>query len=317
MDHKVISLLQCPDCSRGVLTLSPAQGELVCECCKQRFPFSQGRPVLLRHDNELFRIEDYLRVSSDATVQGNGKWSRIVPSPSVNLSSTRILQRLGSELNGMGRGVVLVVGGGKQRRWLDTVLNVGQSVRVVYTDIDVDADIDLFCDAHALPFRNASFDAVVTTAVLEHVMYPERAAAEIVRVMKVGGWLYSELPFMQQVHEGAYDFTRYTLSGHRRLFNSFDVLDSGMVAGPGTALAWAVENFFLAFASRSATRSLVKVGARVLFGWIKYFDYVLAKRPEAMDGASCTYLLGRKVEGQISDADIVAGYVGAKHVRHT
>jgi hypothetical protein len=26
---------------------------------------------------------------------------------------------------------------------------------------------------------------------------------------------------MQQVHEGAYDFTRYTLSGHRRLFNGF------------------------------------------------------------------------------------------------
>lgn len=316
MDHEVISLLQCPDCSRGVLTLSLAQDELVCECCKHRFPCSQGRPVLLRHDNELFRIEDYLRVSSDATVKGKGKWSRIVPNPSVNLSSSRILQRLGSELNGMGRGVVLVVGGGKQRRWLDKVLNADESVRVVYTDIDVDADIDLFCDAHALPFRNASFDAVITTAVLEHVMSPERAAAEIVRVLKVGGWLYSELPFMQQVHEGAYDFTRYTLSGHRRLFNRFEVIESGMVAGPGTTLVWAVENFFLAFASRSVTRTLVKVGTRVLFGWIKYFDYVLAKRPEAMDGASCTYLLGRKIEGQISDADIVAGYVGAKHVSH-
>lgn len=72
-----------------------------------------------------------------------------------------------------------------------------------------------------------------------------------------------------------------------------------------------------AFASRSVTRTLVKVGTRVLFGWIKYFDYVLAKRPEAMDGASCTYMLGRKIEGQISDSDIVAGYVGAKHVSHT
>jgi len=60
---------------------------------------------------------------------------------------------------------------------------------------------------------------VVTTAMIEHVLYPEEVGAEICRILKVGGLLYSELPFIQPVHEGAYDFTKYTLFGHRHLFN--------------------------------------------------------------------------------------------------
>ena len=35
------------------------------------------------------------------------------------------------------------------------------------------------------------------------------------------GIVYAETPFMQQVHEGAYDFTRYTVLGHRYLFKKF------------------------------------------------------------------------------------------------
>lgn len=176
---------------------------------------------------------------------------------------------------------------------------------------------DMVCDGHDLLFVDAAFDAVVTTAVLEHVLYPERVAAEIMRVLKVGGLLYSELPFMQQVHEGAYDFTRYTLSGHRRLFNGIDEIESGMVAGPGTALVWAVENFALAFVVRPATRKVTKLVIRLFFAWIKYFDRLLVNKPAAMDGASCTYLLGRKMNGRVSDADIIARYVGAKALRHT
>jgi SAM-dependent methyltransferase len=43
--------------------------------------------------------------------------------------------------------------------------------------------------AEALPFRDGSFDAVWTYAVLEHVSRPERALAEMRRVLKPGGAL--------------------------------------------------------------------------------------------------------------------------------
>ncbi len=188
--------------------------------------------------------------------------------------------------------------------------------RVVYPDVDAGANVDLLCDGHDLPFADACFDAVVTTAVLEHMLYPEQVASEIARVLKHGGLLYSELPFMQQVHEGAYDFTRYTLSGHRRLFNRFTEIDAGMVAGPATALVWALENFALAFFTSAMTRKFAKAVVRVLFAWIKHVDRVLVDRPEAMDSASCTYFYGAKGAQPVADLEIVKRYRGAKHVQH-
>ena len=313
----LLPLLQCPQCQDGKFSIEDNLLELLCNACTTRYPINHGRPVLLRPDNAVFCLEDYRRAAPPSLEISAGGIERFIPSPSVNLASERVLARLRQLLIDLPLARVLVVGGGRQRQWLDKRLGVDDKVRLMYSDIDVGADVDVFCDGHDLPFVDGIFDAVVTTAVLEHVLYPERVAAEIYRVVKVGGLLYSELPFMQQVHEGAYDFTRYTLSGHRRLFNGFVEIESGMVAGPGTALVWAIENFALAFVARPAFRKAAKALVRIAFAWIKYADILLANRPEAMDGASCTYLLGRKIEGHIPDADIISRYVGAKHLRHT
>jgi SAM-dependent methyltransferase len=220
---------------------------------------------------------------------------------------------MAGELKARSASLMLVVGGGQQRAWLNSKMAPKGEFTLIYADVDVNADVDIFCDAHEIPFVDECIDAVVTTAVLEHVLYPERVVSEIHRVLKVGGLLYSELPFMQQVHEGAYDFTRYTLSGHRRLFNGFHELDSGMVAGPGTALAWAIEYFLLSFVSGRAARNLVKAASRLGFFWLKYFDLWLQDHTPAMDGASCTYFLGEKIAGKVPDNEIVRRYCGGQN----
>lgn len=315
--YSLLPLLQCPQCHVGKLSVEDDSRVLLCNACATRYPVTHGRPVLLRPDNAVFSLENY-RGAVPPTAEIQGKWwLQFMPTSSVNLSSERVLARMRQLLAEQSSARVLVVGGGRQRQWLDERLGAGDSVRVVYSDIDVGADVNLFCDGHDLPFVDSAFDAVVTTAVLEHVLYPERVAQEIHRVLKIGGLLYSELPFMQQVHEGAYDFTRYTLSGHRRLFNGFAEIDSGMVAGPGTALVWAIENFVLAFLAQPVFRKVAKALVRIAFAWLKHVDRLLVNRPEAMDGASCTYFFGRKIEQHIPDADIIARYVGAKHLKHS
>ena len=317
INNRVRELLRCPQCRGGGIIDNMTNNEMVCTQCGQAFPVSNERPILLRNDNLLFRVDDYLAEHPPVRVGALHKvMDRFVPSLSVNLARERILEMMSDQLIKLNKPIVLVIGSANQKKWLNGRLKYGEC-EIVYSDIDIDADIDLFCDAHDLPFCDDCFDAVVTTAVLEHVMYPERVAAEITRVLKVGGLLYSELPFMQQVHEGAYDFTRYTLGGHRRLFNRFDEIDAGMVAGPGTSLAWSIENFFLAFFVRSKVRVLMKIFVRLVFSWFRYFDYLLIKHPQAMDGASCTYLYGQKIDGQVLDSDIVSRYTGAKHLVHT
>ncbi len=306
------SKLRCVVCSCGLGSLPDA---MRCLSCGSTYPLKDGIPVLLRENHPLFPASAYvcnnLEIGGAAQSSVRG-WSRYVPDVSVNLSSRRSLERLARELKARTASVVLVVGGGRQRPTLDVQLAPHGKPAVVYADVDVSADVDLYCDAHEIPFTDQSIDAVVATAVLEHVIYPERVAAEIHRVLKVGGLLYSELPFMQQVHEGAYDFTRYTLSGHRRLFNGFRELDSGMVAGPGTALAWAIEYFLLSFVSGRAARNALKAATRLGFFWLKYFDRWLQDHPPAMDGASCTYFLGEKLVGNVPDDEIVRRYCGGQ-----
>jgi len=187
----------------------------------------------------------------------------------------------------------------------------------VCCDVDLNASVDLFCDGHELPFDNGVFQGVIATAVLQHVLHPERVAGEMFRVLSSGGVIYSEVAFMQQVCEGAYDYTRYSLSGHRVLLKDFRELSAGIVAGPGTALLWAVENFALSFMRSRWIRSVTKALVRTTLFWVKYFDYFLKNNPGAIDAASCTYFLGIKnAEGGTSDEEIVNNYAGQKYLRH-
>ena len=48
-------------------------------------------------------------------------------------------------------------------------------------------------------------------AVLEHVLSPESVVKEIFRVIKNDGIVYSEIPFMQQIHMGKNDFNKYSI----------------------------------------------------------------------------------------------------------
>src|SRR5262245_55407291 len=43
------------------------------------------------------------------------------------------------------------------------------------------------CDAQALPYRDQSFDVLITTEVVEHLPDPQRAVAEFARVLRPGG----------------------------------------------------------------------------------------------------------------------------------
>jgi SAM-dependent methyltransferase len=317
LSESLLPILRCPNCSDDSASLALKGSSLICDECKSDFPVVLNRPVMLRADNPIFQVGAYKETSEKKIKRLGGRIVNLIPDPSVNLSRDRVLAHL-SELLAKSKSVkVLVIGSGGQRVQIEKMLGLGDNLQLICSDIDIDADVDLFCDGHDLPFVTGSFDAVLTTVVLEHVMYPERVASEIHRTLKEGGFLYSEMPFMQQVHEGAYDFTRYSLSGHRRLFNGFTEIDSGMVAGPATTLVWTIENFILAFFSNRKLRLVVKAFTRLVFSWLKYIDYFLQKRPEAMDGASCTYFLGAKSKLPVSDAAIIAGYVGAKHLSHT
>jgi ubiquinone/menaquinone biosynthesis C-methylase UbiE len=169
---------------------------------------------------------------------------------------------------------------------------------------------ELICDAHDIPFKDEMFDGVIAQAVLEHVVDPIRCVAEIHRVLKTGGLVYAETPFIQQVHMGRYDFTRFTHSGHRRLFRRFTEVASGAICGPGMALAWSYKYFLLSFAESRALRAVLSAFARMSSFFLKYADYYLIHKASSIDGASGVYFIGRKATAILSDRDVIAYYKG-------
>ena len=129
-------------------------------------------------------------------------------------------------------------------------------------------------------------------------------------VLKEGGVVYVETPFMQQVHAGRYDFTRFTHLGHRRLFRRFEEIESGVVGGPAMALSWSIQYFLYSAVSSRQARRVVTVATRLLLFWLKYLDFYLNKKPGALDAASGYYFLGRRSNHTLSDRDLVKLYRG-------
>jgi SAM-dependent methyltransferase len=93
---------------------------------------------------------------------------------------------------------------------------------LVQIDVMPYPNVDVLCDAQALPFVDASFDLVMSFAVLEHVANPFEAAAEIMRVLKPGGIIYVDAPMVVTEHGYPSHFFNMTRSGLRKLFEGMD-----------------------------------------------------------------------------------------------
>lgn len=103
----------------------------------------------------------------------------------------------------------------------------GQSVtadafpRYVGMDIRIAEGVGVVGDAHAVPFRDATFEQILCSEVLEHLREPERAIAEMARVLRPGGSLLLTVPFAYPVHEAPVDYQRFTPYGLETRFRPY------------------------------------------------------------------------------------------------
>jgi SAM-dependent methyltransferase len=72
---------------------------------------------------------------------------------------------------------------------------------------------DIAASIDDLPLEDGSFDAVLSTQVLEHVQAPVDVLREAYRVLRAGGALLVTVPFVWEEHERPFDFQRFSSSG--------------------------------------------------------------------------------------------------------
>lgn len=306
-------LLACPRCGEA-LTGSPAN--LVCgnAACGHKYAAvgDPPKPVLIDADSSIMDVAAILATGGSSPVarsyggQSLNSLVQRLASPR-NTTAERYVGRLAADLVAETEGRrprVLVIGGG----------TVGGGAESLYEDPRLDLlafdvyasdNIQFLADAHQIPLKDESVDGVSIQAVLEHVLDPQTVVAEIHRVLRLGGLVFAGTPFMQHVHEGPYDFTRFTESGHRYLFRHFAVRDSGAGAGLGTQLLWSIVYFARGIHFRAGQ------AARVAFFWLPKLDRRLNHRV-TVDGASGVFFYGHSSKDVVTPAEMVAYYSGAQ-----
>lgn len=318
LPRSIADNLACPACKTA---LGHQQGiELICPnpVCSAAYPIINGCPVLINDANSVFAISDFthgavttmdLRADAekpqDLVSTVKRVLARLEPPISKDVKDFSPDDAIDTATSAFGRSpLTLVIGAG------DAQIKPDSEAELVYSDVALGSLTQLICDAHDIPFPDNYFDAVVANSVLEHVADPYRCADEIHRVLKPKGFVYAITPFMQQVHMGRYDFTRFTHLGHRRLFRRFDEERSGVANAQATALAWSIERYFAGFSDNPLIYSRMRTLARFVGLPFLLFDRMMAGKRGAFDAASAYYFFGRKSERTLSDREIIRAYRG-------
>jgi SAM-dependent methyltransferase len=312
--------LICLSCKSSLETIVIGSDTIKCSNCQLNYPLINNIPVIINETESIFSFSDFTKQRNlffDISKKGKSVSfiSKVIPSIGGNNLGKRNFKFLETFLknnNSENKPKVLVIGGSIVGDGMSDFVN-SKSLDIVEGDVSFGPRTKIIFDAHSIPYKDESFDCIIAQAVLEHVIDPIRCVQEIHRVLKPNGIVYAETPFMQQVHGGPYDFTRYTRSGHRKLFQHFIEIESGATAGSGTALAWSYQYFLLAlFGYTQRLRFLIKFFARITGFWLKYFDYLTQHNIRDDDGASGFYFIGTKSTEQLSDKVLINYYFNSK-----
>lgn len=302
--------LRCVICGNKLVEIN--NEKLFCttnECYRHANPYNyfQNKPVIIDFNKSL------ISENSFSLMQGNSSVKRTRIGLMTNIrnffrkKNPIVIHNVDYLLNEMLKisfPKILIIGGGEIGNGLD-VFYKNLSNNITSFDIYNTPNIDFIADAHQIPITNDCFDLVIIQAVLEHVLDPKVVVNEIWRVLKFDGIVYAETPFMQQVHEGQFDFTRFSESGHRYLFKNFKIIKSGHILGAATSLLWSIDYFFSGlFRSRFIGKCI-----RFFFFWIAYLDRII---PDSfnIDAASGVYFIGRKTSNCLDAKEIIAHYKG-------
>ncbi len=183
--------------------------------------------------------------------------------------------------------LVLSIGGGPGR----------ENPRVINLNMDAFDAVDIVGDGGNIPPQDGSVDAITCNAVLEHVPDPYNVVAEMLRVLKPGGYSQLMIPFVFPFHAYPADYRRYSVSGILELTGAFERIGLCVLTSPTSAMLVLFREYLRLLipggSSRVLKPALNGLSGRVNFPF-KCQDLWLNRKPEAANLAVAFYYLGRK-----------------------
>ena len=295
-------MFACPNCKEKLKFVKSSHLQCINKSChlpKKIFPIINKVPILIPFNLEDCILEDSYsknfinfgskkRDSSSIKMKIKKTVKDLIYGK--NIKTIKNYKYLADHLKKDSK--ILIIGGGTIGSGADYFFSICKKKGIKIDSIDVyfSQNITAIADAHYLPFENESYQLVIIQAVLEHVVNPNRVVEEIYRILSNNAIVYAETPFMQCVHEGPYDFTRFSHSGHRWLFKKFKEISSGAHHG-----AFSSSLFILSYAISGLLRNkTIGILIRILFTRFSKFLDLINDYKSNIDVACGTYFLGIK-----------------------
>lgn len=279
--EKLAAIARCPNCYDRVEFRKPT---ITCTGCGAAYAFEHDCPVLMTPEDRQ-RVNTFLKTHTYQTVPAvNNRLRRIFfpPGPCYDPRRPGRLHQLWSRFQ--PENIIIDVGA-QSKRLRDDVLTV---------DLAPFKGVDLVGNALRLPIAEGAVDLVINTGVLEHVEDVDGVVAEFHRVLRPGGVVYTEIPFMQGYHPDPTDFQRLTYQGLSRTFKQFEIEEMDVSSGPFSTLAWTIREITAAaFAGQRAFTWVWMLSGWLSF-WVKYLDKVAVRWKFAHRVASSYYVTARK-----------------------
>lgn len=162
------------------------------------------------------------------------------------------------------------------------ILNIGSGIdrlapNVKNLDIIEGPTVDYVGSAEHIPLNDESVDFIITQEAFEHIKNPIKAINECFRVLKKGGLIYFQVPFIIGYHPGPTDFIRFTKEGVEDFLNNagFEIKKLEISVGGATGYyRISVEFFAILF---SGPIKFIYMPAKGIFSLLlyplKYLDF--------------------------------------------
>lgn len=284
--------LQCVECKES-LNLE-AERYLICKN-NHKFTFKNAIPIILSNTsrNSLTQIlkssygetmENEYESTRKYTIRTLVKKITETPDIPIRMVSPRKFYDILTHNNDRKK-IILSIGGGPTRQG-ETIINL---------NIDTYPNVDIVGDAHNLPFKDNSIDGIAICAVLEHIEDPKTAVNEIYRVLKKGGYVYAETPFLQHYHGYPFHYQNYTITGHNYLFKKFKILESGSIGGPLTTLVTVIKNIPEDYISNKYIRKIILYILGLILLPLRFLDIFFRQNKNNYKLTNAVYLFAKKV----------------------
>lgn len=211
----LLEILQCPGCNTGELRLSSEKNILTCTSCNAIYPVTENIPSFIvqkedsspvaseihKHQGTAFDYIDHYRKDAKEydyfAVRDN----------ETEHTDRRVREYIASYITA-GNGRILDTGCGKA--WVSELF-CPKGYTVVSMDISVENTsralkkfpfpnhAAVVGDAYALPFKENSFDYIIASEVIEHVVNPGIFIQKLFRVLKPGGILLITTPYKEKL----------------------------------------------------------------------------------------------------------------------